>query len=249
MRCCSLESTRARRTTTRSCSCREAGACCARDRHRESLQEIHLYGRGGPPQRLAMPRSQRCIAGRCTQVALSPASLQASRGSLKGWTSLAEPWRGCWRAETGHVGRGWGVDVAWSSLVWSSSRVIRKRFTLPSVIQHAIWCNFGGSEGALLCLLHPGRRLTTYSPTGAPTPTTHLRTLPSLIVTRRLHTHAASAVTHRRRQSGRQRHLPRRCIDTLVHSASRRSVSCCCDGHASLERSASPRALAASVYC
>ena len=56
------------------------------------------------------------------------------------------------------------------SIVWSSSRVIRKRFSLPSTIQRAIWCNFGGSEGALLCLLHPGRRLTTYSPTGAPLP-------------------------------------------------------------------------------
>jgi len=74
--------------------------------------------------------------------------------------------------------------------VWSSSRVIRKRFTLPSVIQHAIWCNFGGSEGALLCLLHPGRRLTTYSPTGAPTPTT---------LTSELYRHSLSLVvfTHR----------------------------------------------------
>jgi hypothetical protein len=131
-------------------------------------QELHLCGRGDLNAK-AMPGSHRHIVGRCIQVITSPGSLQASRGSLKGWTCPCGTLELSWRAELGTWG--WDGGVPWSSLVWSSSRVIRKRFSLPSVIHQAIWCNFG-SEGALLCLLHPGRRLTTYSPTGAPTPTT-----------------------------------------------------------------------------
>ncbi|KAK3251078.1 hypothetical protein CYMTET_39574 [Cymbomonas tetramitiformis] len=68
-----------------------------------------------------------------------------------------------------------------SSVIWSSSRVVRFFFSslaTSTVVIQAVWCNFKAARSSpLLCLLHPGM-LTTYSPTGE----THTLPLPCAAV-------------------------------------------------------------------